>query len=220
MNSVEKDNIIQKAICCSGNKAKEVADMYIKGNPCADKEFDKLFLLISYTESLGCYQAPLEITTYATTASTPVLAQFTFTIPCTTWDLTTGTFSGTVTVNGVPTSAAPGPGDSFQTVITGILTGLGMSVITAGCSGGNNIITVTSLCNTTTLSITLSVTTNPPPSTVNTEFIGTEIVEGSCLTHTLTGTTVTTEYTNCLTEDQADSLANNIALICDLCDEH
>ena len=84
MNSVEKDNIIQKAICCSGTYAKKVADMYIAGNPCADKEFQKLFLLVSYTETLGCYQAPLEVTTYATTASTPVLAQFTFIIPCTT----------------------------------------------------------------------------------------------------------------------------------------
>jgi hypothetical protein len=110
MNSVEKDNIIQKAICCSGNFAKKVADMYINGNPCAYNEFQKLFLLISYTETLGCYDAPLEETTYVYTI-----------------------------VNGVPT---------------------------------------------------------------------------------VTPTTVTTEYTNCLSEDQADSIANNIALICDLCDEH
>ena len=108
MNSVEKDNIIQKAICCSGDKAKEVADMYIKGNPCADKEFQKLFLLISYTETLGCYNAPLEETEYVLNDA------------------------------------------------------------------------------------------------------------GTALTTTVT----TTEYTNCLTEDQADSLANNIALLCDLCDEH
>ena len=106
MNSVEKDNIIQKAICCSGDKAKEVADMYINGNSCADKEFQKLFLLISYTETLGCYQAPLVETEYSYGAGT------------------------------------------------------------------------------------------------------------------ITPTITTTTYTNCLTEDQADSIANNIALLCDLCDEH
>lgn len=106
MNSTEHNNIIQKAICCSGNYAKKVADMFIKGNPCADKEFQKLFLLISYTESLGCYQAPLVETEYSYS-------------------------------NGI-----------------------------------------------------------------------------------LTPTITTTTYTNCLTEDQADDIANNIVLICDLCDEY
>jgi len=106
MNSVEKDNLIQKAICCSGNLTKTVADMYLKGKKCADKEFENLFLLLSYIETLGCYDAPLVVTAY------------------------------------------------------------------------------------------------------------------SYANDTITPTVTTTEYTNCLTEDQADSIANNIALLCDLCDEH
>lgn len=106
MNSVEKENIVDKAMCCSGTLAKKVADMYISGHPCADKEFQKLFLLISYTETLGCYQAPLVEVEYAYTETT------------------------------------------------------------------------------------------------------------------LTPITTTTEYTNCLTEDQADNIATQISKICDLCDEH
>lgn len=107
MNSVEKDNIIQKAICCSGNLAKKVANMYLTGSPCADKEFQKLFLLVSYTETLGCYRAPLEISEY-------------------------------------------------------------------------------------------------------------ELTDEGVLTETIT----TTEYINCLTEIQADSIATQISRLCDLCDEH
>lgn len=106
MNSVEKDNIVQKAICCSGRMGKQVADMYLTGHRCADKEFQKLFLLISYTEALGCYQAPLVETEYSYT----------------------------------------------ETTLTPVVT--------------------------------------------------------------------TTEYTNCLTEDQADSIATQISKLCDLCDEH
>lgn len=220
MNSTEKDNIIQKAICCSGTYAKKVADMYIKGNSCADKEFQKLFLLNSYIDSLGCYQAPLEVTTYATTASTPVLAQFSVTVPCTAWDTNSGTFTATVNVNGTPTSVAAGPGDTFGGLIEGILTGLGFTYIVGNCIDGNRIITVTALCNTTELIFTLDVTTGPPPVVTSTDYHGSLVTEGSCLSYNLTGTTVTTEYTNCLTEEQADDIANNIALICDLCDEH
>lgn len=72
MNSVEKANIIQQAICCSGNKAKEVADMFIQNHKCAEGEFQKLALLIFSIEALDCYRAPLVETTYAISSGTLV----------------------------------------------------------------------------------------------------------------------------------------------------
>lgn len=75
MNSTEKENIVNKAICCSGTMGKSVADMFLNGHKCAEKEFQKLFLLINYVETLGCYEAPLEETeyTYSNGVLTPVV---------------------------------------------------------------------------------------------------------------------------------------------------
>lgn len=222
MNSVEKNNLIQKAICCSGNKAKEVADLYLSGNKCANEEFKKLFLLLSYTETLGCYQAPLEVTEYATTATTPVLTILTVIVPCAIWDSIPNSSSSVgVTVNGVETSALCSGvttfGNSFLSVLDDLSIGHSVSI----CSGGNYTITITALCNTTSLTLTTYLSSGAlPPILIATAYIGVVTVAGSCLTYILTPTTTITEYTNCLTEDEADSLANNIALLCNLCDEH
>lgn len=61
MNSVEKDSLLQQAICCAGNYAKKVADMLLAGNKCAESEFNKLVLLAKSIEVLDCYNAPLEV---------------------------------------------------------------------------------------------------------------------------------------------------------------
>lgn len=222
MNSVEKDTLVQKAICCSGNYAKEVADDFISGSVCANNKFKKLALLVSYIEALDCYNAPLEETTYVTTPTIPVLAQFTLTIPCSIWDsVLNGSSSAGVTINGSE-SAVSGDGVlTFGTLIIGILSSMIGIVITIGsCIGGNIIINITYLCNTTSIVFTRYVSSGTPPTITATAYTAVNTVEGSCLSYNLTATTTTTEYTNCLTESEADNIANQIALICDLCDEH
>lgn len=222
MNSVEKDNLVQKAICCSGNYAKEVADDFISGNVCANKKFQKLALLISYIEALDCYNAPLEVITYTTTPTTPVLAQFTITVPCSTWNgVLNGSSSASVTIDGNE-SAIIGDGVStFGTLILSVLSNLiGITITVGNCINGNIIIGITYLCDTTSFKFTKYISGGAPPVIITTDYIGINTVEGSCSSYTLTSTTTTTEYTNCLSEDQADNIANQIALICDMCDEH
>ncbi len=221
MNSVEKDNIIQKAICCSGAMGKTVADLYIKGSKCADREFQKLFLLVSYTETLGCYNAPLDTTTYTVVEGTPVSTEWSVVIPCTIWDtLTTSSISTTLTVDGASQSIV---GDSTQTVgenIEELLDDLGFNYIVSICSNSNITVTITGACDTESVVITHSVTTTPPPTVTNTNYTATLITAGSCSGNIIETTIITTEYTNCLTEDQADNIATQISKLCDLCDTH
>lgn len=222
MNSVEKDTLVQKAICCSGNYAKEVADDFISGKICANSKFKKLAMLISYIEALDCYRAPLEETTYITTPTTPVLAQFTITLPCSVWDSVLNvSSSASVTINGDETDISGDGVSTFGSLILTMLSDIVGIVITIGeCINSNIIIDITYLCNTASIVFTNSTVIGAPPILISTSYTGVNTVIGSCLSYTLTGITTTTEYTNCLTEDQADNIANQIALICDSCDEH
>lgn len=215
MNTVEKDNIVQKAICCSGTKGKQVADMLLSGDKCADKELQKLILLNSYIESLGCYRAPLETTTYTVVVGESI---WEVTVPCATWDtvLAAGT-SAILTIDGTPTTFN---GDDATTLGDGIITLLQnaaatISVYSVGaCVSGNLTILLTALCDTE--SIVFSYQTPE----ITTSFNAVLTTAGNCAGNTLESTTATTTYTNCLTEDQADDIATQISKICDLCDEH
>lgn len=60
MNSTELNTFLQQAVCCAGNKAKQVADMFLQGNRCAKSEFKKLAILIDSIKALDCYRAPVE----------------------------------------------------------------------------------------------------------------------------------------------------------------
>jgi len=223
MNSVEKDNIVDKAMCCSGTLAKKVADMYISGHRCADKEFQKLFLLISYTEALGCYQAPLEETTYTFVDNPSITGEYTFTTTCVNWDTVLNGSSGiefTYTLNGVETTVTTS-GDTVSTVqqlFISNLTSLGYSYVVSSCVNSNKVITVTTPCGITDMALHINVVVGPALTEVAITVANT--IVGNCNTDTLTPVTTITEYTNCLTEDQADNIATQISKICDLCDEH
>lgn len=219
MNSTEKDNIVQKAICCSGTLGKQVADMYLSGHKCADKEFQKLFLLTSYIETLDCYQAPLEVTTYTVVAGDSVLSEWQIVIPCTVWDtVVTLTAASELTIDGVTTTIAGDNVMTFGEGITDLLENAAATISTytiSTCIDNNITIDITALCDTESITVALTGFI-PQAGTYN----ATQAVTGNCSSNTLETTVTTTEYTNCLTEDQADDIATQISKICDLCDEH
>lgn len=64
MNSVEKDSLLQQAKCCAGTMGKEVAEMFLNGDPCANIKFKQLALLGYAIETLDCYEATLEEISY------------------------------------------------------------------------------------------------------------------------------------------------------------
>ena len=219
MNSTEKDNIVQKAMCCAGTLGKTVADMYLSGHKCADKEFQKLFLLTSYIETLDCYQAPLEVTTYTVVAGDSVLSEWQIVIPCTVWDtVVTLTAASELTIDGVTTTIAGDNVMTFGEGITDLLENAAATISTytiSTCIDNNITIDITALCDTESITVALTGFI-PQAGTYN----ATQAVTGNCSGNTLETTVTTTEYTNCLTEDQADSIATQISKICDLCDEH
>lgn len=226
MNSIEKDNIIKKGICCAGSLGKKVADMYLQGNRCADKEFQKLFLLTSYIETLGCYQAPVEVTNYTVIPGVSTNAQFQLTIPCT---IINTVLNGSSTVElEVGTTVTSATGDNISTVgelLTTLLNATGFDIqytSSLGCADGDMVIDITADCDTPYIHSTVTIVTGVPPflTSESFEYIATVVTAGSCSGDVIESTLLTEEFTNCLTEEQADDIANQIAKICKLCDEH
>lgn len=216
MNTTDKDNLLQQAVCCSGTKGKQVADMFLLGHKCAEKEFKRLALLNFSIQALDCYNAPLEETTYTVIETTEVLAEFTFSIPCSRWDavLASGT-SINVVVNGVGTGFPGDDATTFETAFTNILNAQSFALEDTGCGddpSAINTITVVANCDTTSISVTYS------SGDVTITYTGEQTVLGNCGGQTLESTTETTEYDNCFTEDEADNIADIITKICDICD--
>ena len=78
----------------------------------------------------------------------------------------------------------------------------------------NSIYTITGPCDITAYTLDYFPAGNPESTTLN----GVQTQLGICNETNLTCTTTTTEYTNCLTETEADNIANIITDICDICD--
>lgn len=222
MNSVDKANIVDKAICCSGTMGKTVADMFLSGHKCAEKEFQKLLLLVNYTEALGCYRAPVEVTEYTVIEGEAAVAEFQIVIPCTTYNtVIAGSDSVTVTVDGNDSSAF---GDDILTIgeiLTTLMGGTGFDVqyvSATDCSSGNMTINVVGDCDTESISVTITLVSGHAAQTVT--YPGTVTQVGNCSGDSLESSLITTEYTNCLTEDEADDIATQISRLCDLCEDN
>lgn len=228
MNTTEKNNLLQQAICCSGNYAKDVAELLLAGDKCAESEFEKLALLVSAIEALDCYNAPLEVENCVPTTgdplADPVESIFSISIPCATAMTVPSTmsFSGlggvsafniTVNINN------PGDNDLQQKFVNDVIpqlpAGFTATLYSGDCTGGTpEVYLLTGPCDIT--GYTLDYFLNP--EITSTQIVATQQQAGVCNETVLTCTTTTTEYNNCLTETEADNIAEIITDICDICD--
>lgn len=218
MNSTEKSNLLGQAICCSGNKGKEVADMFLAGNKCAEAEFKDLALLVFAINALDCYQAPLEETTYEVVDTEPTLSEWSIIIPCSVYDTISNSGVSTgLTVDGNSQSILGNGTSTYGQLIVGLINDLGFTVEGGTCVDGNVILTIVAACDTE--SIVVNVTTEGiAPDGFDETYTATQIVPGNCSGSTLESSTATTTYENCFTEAEADNIADIITEICDICD--
>jgi len=219
MNSVEKNTLLRQAICCAGNYGKKVADLLLANNKCAESEFEKLALLTSAIEILDCYNAPLEvedcITSVGNPLENPIESIFTITIPVPTLvnPISLMVFTAVGTTNGFVLTGNTDPVDNdlfnnFTAVIVPQIP-IGFTV-----SLNNGTYTITGPCDITAYTLDYF----PEGSLESAIINGVQTQLGICNETNLTCTTTTTEYTNCLTETEADNIANIITDICDICD--
>ncbi len=219
MNSTEKNSLLRQAICCAGNYGKKVADLLLANNKCAESEFEKLALLTSAIEILDCYEAPLEVEDCVTTTgdplTDPIESIFTITIPVPTEiePVTLMVFTATGTTNGFVVSANT---DVVDNDLFNNFTNFIVPLIPAGFTVtlNNSIYTITGPCDITAYTLDYF----PAGSMESAQINGVQTTIGICNETSLTCTTTTTEYTNCLTEAEADNIAEIITDICDICD--
>lgn len=228
MNSVELNTLLQQAICCVGNYGKKVADLFLSGNKCAESEFEKLVLLNSSINTLDCYLAPVESEECVATAGepleNPIESIFTITIPCATAMTIPSTisFSGLGGINAFNIThniIDPFDNDLQQNFINNIIPqlpiGINISLYSGNCGTGTpEVYVLTGYCDITNYTLDYFL----EPSLESTQIEASIEQIGVCNETILTCTTTTTEYNNCLTEAEADNIANIITDICDICD--
>lgn len=222
MNSTELNNFLNKAGCCAGNKGKQVADLLLNGSKCADAEFKNLALLTSAIEGLRCYRAPVKTETCEIVETgTSTDAQFTITVPCVTIPvdgvITLMSSSGLEVTYTVVDVMGEGLGTAIDSgIIPSLPAGYTGGLSAGGCMGGQpETFTFTTPCYDTTLS--LNYTYMDGITLINETIQGVNTIAGVCASSELVCTTTTTEYTNCLTETEANNLVNMITKICDSC---
>lgn len=225
MNSTELNTFLQQAICCAGNKAKQVADMFLQGNKCAKSELKKLAVLVDSIKALDCYRAPLEeevcTVVEGDPLTDPIEAVFTFTFPCNENMAIPSAFffetfgSGSeIFIPGNADVINPNTIYNFETYIASVLpAGYSYTSTSAdGCDTNNQFI-ITAPCDITSMQFTYFIEGDLESTTIT----ATEVQAGICNATSIECETTTTEYTNCLTETEADNLVNMITKICDTC---
>lgn len=55
LNQTDLDVRIQQAVCCAGKEAKKLSQFYMYGSDCKEEQLDKLTLLNAYIDILRCY---------------------------------------------------------------------------------------------------------------------------------------------------------------------
>lgn len=222
MNSVDKNNLLEQAICCAGNKGKEVADMFLTGNKCAESEFKDLALLVFAINALDCYNAPLETTTYEVIEGNAVDAEFQMVIPCSILNSVLDSDDYiTLTINGETSTTNGNDISTFGELFFPLLDTAGFTynvTSSLGCADGDAIIDITANCNTTEIIAAITIVAIVPSSISTTSYTGINTVVGNCEEDVLESSTAITEYENCFTEDEADNIANIITSKCDICD--
>lgn len=229
MNSTELNTFLQQAICCAGNKTKQVADMFLQGSKCAKAELKKLAILIDAIKALDCYRAPLEeevcTVVEGDPLADPIGATFTLSIPCnitlspsSTVSLSVYNTSGDFSI--LASNVGVWGDDLDGVFINNILPQLAAytdytATYTSGDCASNEPLTytITGPCDFTALELTYILNGSESSTTIN----GIETQAGICNATSIECETTTTEYTNCLTETEADNLVNMITKICDTC---
>ncbi len=223
MNSTELLSFVRKAICCAGNKGKQVADMFLNGDKCAEKELTNLVLLSDAITALDCYRADVETENCEIVQTgNNTNAQFTLLINCTTIPMgalvTFYTSDGTT----ITYTVVDALGETLSSImvfqiISALPAGYTATLTDGDCTGDGlpETYTIVAPCNIS--SINLNYTYSDFDGLVNTTINGENTVPGECAYQEVVCTTTTTEYTNCLTDAGVENLVALVTKICDTC---
>lgn len=200
MNATNLNIVLTNALCCSSQLATKVGKLYGIGNLCVDTEFDKLKLLIDKIEVLKCYSFPTEINTLNTDS------EFYTTLTIEQYKLLSEILYLTIqlNINGTIYTIVSDDVSDAKKLILDKLIELGI-IVSVNLTKDSLLFVLT--CDILNIDFTVQYGSELPVS-----YLFTNTVLGIC-----PSTIIIPANKNCLTEEQADIMMQDIMRQCDIC---
>lgn len=202
MNATNLNIVLTNALCCSSQLATKVSKLYSTGSLCVNTEFDKLKLLIDKIEVLKCYNFPIETNTLNTNSKFYTL------LNATQIDRLDRIFELNIQlyINGTLYNIISDDVHTALELIINKLTELGIFVSYLITQSRITEFELTLTCDILDVNFNIEFSDNPLI-----EYQFTNIVPGIC------PSTIIVPAQNCLTEEQADIMMQDIMRQCDIC---